>query len=186
MDSITPPDLHYLNAAQGWLGLGNPTEAKADLNRISPAHATHPDVLAVRWQIHAKLKNWDASYTVAQALVSLAPDRPSSWVYLAFSTRRLPMGGLKKAWKALRPAGDLFPDEMIIPYNLAYYACKMGLMVEAERWLKKAISLDNDHELKKMALQEPGLKPLWPQIRQALTPPQDELSDLSDSNAFEC
>jgi hypothetical protein len=58
----------------------------------------------------------------------------------------------------------------------------MGLMVEAERWLKKAIALDEDHELKKMALQEPGLKPLWPQIRQALATPQDE---TASSDSFE-
>jgi hypothetical protein len=48
MESLKPPDSHYLAAAQGWLELGNHFEANEELERITPAMRVHPDVLEIR------------------------------------------------------------------------------------------------------------------------------------------
>ena len=42
---LQPPDLMHLNAAQGWLGLGNPAEAVEELEKISPQNKTKPTPL---------------------------------------------------------------------------------------------------------------------------------------------
>jgi len=42
------------NAAVGWLGPGNWQEANEELEKITPAMRSHPDVLEVWWQIYAK------------------------------------------------------------------------------------------------------------------------------------
>jgi hypothetical protein len=44
---------HHLNAALGWLELGDHVEAYAELENITPALRSHPAVLELRWQISA-------------------------------------------------------------------------------------------------------------------------------------
>lgn len=60
MNPLQHPDTLHLQAAQGWLELGNHTEANEELEQITADLRVHPDVLAVRWQIYACAKKWDA------------------------------------------------------------------------------------------------------------------------------
>lgn len=57
---MQPPNTHYLQAAVGWIELGNYLEANEELERITPQVRAHPDVLTARWQIyaHAKKLTW--------------------------------------------------------------------------------------------------------------------------------
>ena len=48
------PDLRHLQAAQGWLELGNHLEANEELENITPKYRAHLAVLELRWQIYAK------------------------------------------------------------------------------------------------------------------------------------
>jgi len=57
-----------------------------------------------------------------------------------------------------------FPKEKIIAYNLACYDCQLGDLDAAKAWLDKACMLGDVHKIKHMALQDPDLKPLWPDI----------------------
>src|SRR5258707_682466 len=102
MKKIEPPDKHYLSAAIGWLGLGNPAEARAELARIQPSCQDDPDVLEIRWLICAREGCWDEGVHLARSLVQRAPDRCSGWVNQAYSLRRAPHGGVRKAWEAFR------------------------------------------------------------------------------------
>ena len=163
--TIEFPDAHYVRAAEGWLELGDPGEAKAEIEQVSSVYCAHSEVLKVRWQIWARMKEWEAAFTVAQALIKVAPDLSVGWIYLAYTIRRLPAGGMEKAWNVLLPAARRFPKESIIAYNLAYYACKLGKLEEARTWLGKALKEDSAHKIQQMALAEPGLRPLWPQIK---------------------
>ena len=108
---LEPPDLHYLNAAIGWLALGSRADALAELDQISPEQQQDPDVLEVRWEILAKEKQWDAALDVARKLLSHAPERASSWLHHAYALRRAPDGGLEQAWEALRPAAEKYPTQ---------------------------------------------------------------------------
>jgi|ERR1043166_2399099 tetratricopeptide (TPR) repeat protein len=163
---LAPPDTHHLSAAIGWLELGNSAEAGEELARISPAALEHPDVLEVRWQICANSKSWEAAAEVAELCVAKAPERASGWLHRAYAKRRVPGGGLDPAWEALRPAFEKFPDEPIIPFNLACYAAQAGRLDEALDWLQRAIAASrNLNEIKRMALADPDLQPLWERIR---------------------
>ena len=64
MDLLPRSDTVHLKAAEGWLDLGNHQEAAADLERITPAQSGHPDVLHLRWRVHATAKQWDASLKI--------------------------------------------------------------------------------------------------------------------------
>src|SRR5207247_9158226 len=109
MQRLEPPDLHYLNAAIGWLGLGRRDDAKAELEMISAPNQRHPDVLEARWAIYAEERQWEAALDVARKLLRRAPHRVSGWLHQAYALRRAPEGGLEKAWAALKPAVEKFP-----------------------------------------------------------------------------
>ena len=101
MISVGPPELFYINAAQGWLELGNFDEAINELEHLTPSRQTHPEVLQIKWQIRAKEKNWQACQNLAEAMVDLLPDWPIGWINLAnalyFSERT------QEAYDFLRP-----------------------------------------------------------------------------------
>jgi len=40
MKPLEPPDSFHLNAAEGWIGLGNYAAAQEELEHISPANRT--------------------------------------------------------------------------------------------------------------------------------------------------
>ena len=166
MPDLGPPNLHHLNAAEGWIGLGNTTEARHELSLVEPAFQNHPDVLDVFWSIAAKEENWQEALGIARSLIEVAPDRFWGWVHYAYALRRVPEGGVRSAWQALLPAFDKFPQQPIIPYNLSCYACLLGQLDAARVWLKRALVIGKKGPIKEMALEEPDLKPLWEEIRQ--------------------
>ena len=70
----------------------------------------------------------------------------------------------KEAMDVLFPVVDRFPDDYLIRYNLACYACQTGNLKAAMDWLEKAIDLAGKNDLRKMALEDPDLEPLWANI----------------------
>lgn len=164
MNALEPPDLHHLRSASGWLLLGSESEAAEDLKRIDPRLHSHPDVLEVRWQIHAMAQNWDACLNIASKIVEADPNRPSGWIGRAYSLRQIPACGLQAAFDSLLPVAEKFPAEPMIPFGLACYACQMGDLVEGRFWLRKAFSAaktsGREERLRTMALDQPELEPL--------------------------
>ncbi len=62
--------LVHLQAAQGWLELGNHVEADAELDNIRPELRAHPEVLKLRWQVYAAAKKWEAALDIQVATAS--------------------------------------------------------------------------------------------------------------------
>jgi hypothetical protein len=62
------------------------------------------------------------------------------------------------------PAFDKFPKEFLIAYNLACYACQMKDMEGARLWLDRARNISGKAKVKKMALIDSDLEPLWAEI----------------------
>jgi predicted Zn-dependent protease len=166
VEPLEPPDLHYVSSAIGWLGLGSINEAKSELDRISAAVRNHPDVLEVRWVICVEEKRWDDGLQIARSLMHWAPDRSSGWLHQAYALRRVPDGGVKQAWHALLPAFDKFPKDSIISYNLSCYACQMQQLEAARVWFKRALVIGGKDKIKRMALEDPDLQPLWDEIKE--------------------
>ena len=165
MKKLEPPDSHYLRATEGWLELGLRAEAAAEMELISPANRQHPDVLGTRWAMLAQDGQWDEALLTAGALVKCAPERADGWLHQAYALRRAADGGLQKAWDALLPAATQFPQEPIICFNLACYACQLGRLDEARGWLKRAMKIGERDQVKLMALVDEDLEPLWKEIR---------------------
>jgi tetratricopeptide (TPR) repeat protein len=102
-----PAATTYLEAAQGWLVLGNHLEANEELERITPQLRAHPDVLEVRWHIYAQAKKWDACLDIAGAVIKLDPDRAEAWVHRSFALHELKR--TQEAFDQLLPVMDRFP-----------------------------------------------------------------------------
>jgi tetratricopeptide (TPR) repeat protein len=165
MQPLEPHDRHALTAALGWLELGNAREALAELDTISGPNQGHAGVLELRWAALAELKEWQRALVVARQFVEAAPDNVSGWLHQAYALRRAPGGGLPQAWEALLPAAGKFPDQLLVAFNLACYACQMGRLDEARQWLRRAQELGKPEEIKRMALADADLEPLWAEIK---------------------
>jgi len=148
----------------GWLGLGLRDDARAELEQISAANQSHPDVLEVRWELLAREELWAQALATAEKLVAGAPDRASGWLHQAYAARRVPGGGLEQAWAVLHPAAKRFPKEPTVFYNLACYACQLQRLAEAREWLRQAVAVGGREQIKRMALTDDDLAPLWPEI----------------------
>ena len=139
-------------------------ESRAELEQISAANQTHPDVLEVRWGICVQERQWDAALEIALIELTLLPEDASGWLHRAYALRRKAGGGLTQAWEALLPAARKFPSEPIIAYNLSCYACQMQQLDTARHWLQRAVMVSKKDFIKKMALADEDLQPLWPEI----------------------
>jgi len=165
MDTLDYPDRHRLVAALGWMELGRPEEAEQELTPLLRRPRPHPDVLELQWAVLAAQQRWTEAVEVAEALIRIVPDRPSGWLHRAYALRRAPHGGLERAWAALLPAAAHFPRELLVAYNLSCYACQMGRLDEARHWLRQALELGDREHVRRMALQDPDLEPLHPELK---------------------
>lgn len=165
LDLLDSADVHRVNAALGWLGLGNAEEARAELAAIPPEHQSHSAVLEARWLLCTHEKNWREGLEIAEQELASVPGEASGWLHRAYALRRVEGGGLPQAWDALLPAAEKFPKESVIAYNLSCYACQMSQLDIARDWFKRAVATGGKDIIKKMALEDEDLKPLWSEIQ---------------------
>jgi len=158
MGALEHPDGFRLSAAQGWIELGNCQEAIAELDSISPAAQEHPEVIQVRWHIADEEERWDDALVRAEALTRLAPDSPSGCIHRSYCLHELKR--TQEAWDQLLPFAEKFPEEWLICYNLACYACQLARLDEAKKWFERAREIGDPREIESLAAEDPDLKPL--------------------------
>lgn len=163
MNPLEPPDLHSLNATQGWLELGCVAEAAAELDLVSPAHHHHPAVLQIRWQVLSARKEWEDCLHVARTLREKLPDHPAGWDKEAISLHKL--GRTREAWELAHPRAGRFRKEAQFLYNLACYEAQLGNLDQARMRLKHVFTLGPADRWQTVALEDPDLQPLWDEIR---------------------
>ncbi|PWU10598.1 MAG: hypothetical protein C5B50_25360 [Verrucomicrobia bacterium] len=163
MKTLDHPSRIQIQAAQGWLELGNPVEAEAELEQMTPELREHPDVLKLRWEICAARKKWEEALEIASALVHLEPDEPLGWVHKSFALHELKR--TTEARNNLVGVVEKFGDSPTIRYNMACYECQLGRLEQAKLWLEKAFKMGNPVRMKQAALKDPDLEPLWVEIR---------------------
>ena len=159
MEALGPSDRKLLEAAEGWLGLGDWQQAESELKGIPPERGGHPDVLRLHWHVLAAAGKWVLAGQVARTLCTLLPENPSGWVCLAYAAHKLNHTG--EARQVLLTVVDEFADQYSIRYDLACYACHLGRVGEAWHWLEKAMELPHSAKVDRMALRDPNLEPLW-------------------------
>jgi len=155
---LSHPDNHFLRAAEGWLELGCPMEAVRELDAIHAENQLNPDVLKLRWQIHARGGHWEAALAVAQTITTMTPRISFGWLHLAFSLHELKR--TQEAYDTLKPVLERFHDNWLFRYNLACYSCQLGKIDEARHWLEHACALGNEQEVRKLASADKDLAPL--------------------------
>jgi predicted Zn-dependent protease len=159
---LEPNDQRQLVAAEGWLELGNWLEANEELEQITSDMRSHPSVLRLRWEIYAMAGKWEMAAEVACGVTGMLPDNSWGWIQWGFALHELKR--TKEAHAVLLPIADKFPDEYMISYNLACYACQLGNRKESLQWIGKAIDLAGKKDICLMALDDPDLEPLRNQI----------------------
>jgi hypothetical protein len=160
MKELEHPDSFHLNAAVGWLGLGDPVSALKELEQISADNQEHLGVLFLRYEICAAAKNWDLAAVVSETLTKTVPDDPNFWICYAYSTRRKTGGGIPEAKEILLSAEPKFPDEYPFAFNLACYTSQLHQFDETEKWLKKAVKIA-ESKVKRMVIEDEDMKPFW-------------------------
>jgi len=163
MKPLPLQDQRHLDAAQGWLGLGDHLAAKEELDQISPDLRVHPSVLETRYQICAKTKSWDLAAEFARDVTKSLPNNPWGYFHLAFALHELKR--TQAAYDTLKPVVERFHGEWLMRFNLACYACQLGNLEESIMWLEQAMDLAGDHDIRQMALEDNDLEPLWARIR---------------------
>ena len=164
MKPLEPPHTHFLNCAQGWLLFGDHAGAETELDRLDPEARAHPDVLEVRYEIHALRKDWGRCFDLAQQVLQQVPERPFGWLQGAYAVRRMAGGGLAAAFDVLLPAVTMCPQEPVVFFNLACYTCQLGRLDEAWQWLQQAVKLSSRTQIIEMARNDVDLDPLRERI----------------------
>lgn len=159
---LTHSDQTRLDAAVGWLGLGNWSEANEELDRITPVLRAHPHVLKVRYCFYVKAEKWELALEIAQTLALELPHDSFGFVQSAYALDRL--GRTREAFALLQTVVGNFPQEVGIRYDLACYACKSGSLKEAMGYLERAIDFAGRNDIRLKALNDPALGSLWTDI----------------------
>jgi predicted Zn-dependent protease len=162
MKPLEPPDSFHLQAAQGWLELGNTAEANAELEKLNPDLRAHPVVLKVSWDVYAAGRKWEAALEAAAALIQQDPEDPLGWVHRSYCLHELKRTNEARD-NLLRVVGK-FPLSATIRYNLACYECQLGRLAQARSWLREALVLGEKKKMKRVALDDRDLQPLWGEI----------------------
>jgi predicted Zn-dependent protease len=149
-----------LKASIGYLELGMLQEAAGELESLQPEIKNSTAVLCVRMEIYRSAKKWSLMEVVARELWKRHPDDSTYWINLAWVVRR--KESIEAAQIILLEALERFPNDAMTNYNLGCYACLLGDMDNAKKFVGDAIKLDSKYKL--MALDDPDLEPLWDMI----------------------
>ena len=152
----------HLQAAQGYLELGQPLEANEEIESIEPEMKTLSEVLVVRVEIFRALEAWELMEAVCRQLCHRRPDDVEAYLSLGFATRRAI--GLQEALAVLAHMANRFPEEPMLLFNLACYAAQLGHLDSARARLAEAIKLDE--VCREMARADPDLEPLFGESQQ--------------------
>jgi len=158
MARLDDSDRLHLEAAQGWLGMSDWREANNELDRITPTMRTHPSVLRTRILVCIAAEHWDVMHEIAQALVVKLPYDALMCIYAAMALDR--MNRTKDAYNLLESFVKRFPNHAQLHYDLACYACKIGMLQEAKSSLERAIDV-SEKDIHQQALDDPALEQLW-------------------------
>ncbi len=146
-----------LLAADGYLFLGLPDLALAEIESIGAAAQQASPVLRARVRVLLHLKRWDEANALSTAGNSLYPEENEFTVQRAFVLHQLKKG--TDALEVLLSAPEWIRRTGILHYNLACYEAQLGDLTTARQCIKAAIEINSS--FKKNARTDPDLARLW-------------------------
>ena len=157
MASLDTADQHLLRAVEGWLELGNAAEAEREIQPLAVRAPLHPDVLTALWLICTHKEDWNKGVRVANTLAKAAPGLPAGLIHRSYALHELRR--TQEAYDLLKPSLEVFPEEWVIPFNLACYLCQLNRLDEAKVLLNVALDR-GQYEARNAAQNDPDLEPL--------------------------
>ena len=154
---------HGVRAAQGWFELGLAAEAEAEIARLPGPAQILPEVLKLRFHAARACKRHEEALEFSRILMGVAPDEFWGWLYRSQALHWL--GRTLDAYDLLLPVQSRWPRAFEIPYDLACYCAQSDRVDAAAEWFARASKLTkHPGAVRSMALSDPDLKPLWPDI----------------------
>jgi predicted Zn-dependent protease len=150
----------HIDAAEGWLELGDWQSANRELEKITPQFRGSPAVLAIRYDVLFAAKKWDAAIKVTREYTKVMPECHLGWLHEARVLHL--MGRPEEAREMLLNVVVGFPDISQVHYNLAVACTDLKRWDEARACLKRAIKLEPG--IRKVALKDECLEKFWEQI----------------------
>lgn len=147
--------------AEGYVELGLPEEALAELDEAFDPDVRDPVVLQLRTELLTLLKRWPEAARICLTMIELDPGNDFWWIQGAYAVRRA--SSIGEAEVILREAMAHHPRNVLVIYNLACYACVQERFDEAISLYSRAIALD-EKTVFEMSLRDPDLAAIHPQI----------------------
>jgi hypothetical protein len=146
-----------LEAADGYLFLGLPTDALAELDKIPKEDRSQAMVLIACTRVLLHLKKWeDAEHLATQGTIR-HPDHEEFTVQRAFALHQLQRG--EAAMNVILEAPEWLRRTGILHYNLACYEAQLGDLKTARQCIKVACKMNT--AMRKNAAVDPDLRGLW-------------------------
>jgi tetratricopeptide (TPR) repeat protein len=142
-----------LLAADGYLYLGLPELALAELQTIDDSGQLASPVLRARIRVLLHMKRWEEANSLSEAGNSLYPEENEFTVQRAFALHQLKKG--TDAVQVLLSAPEWIRRTGILHYNLACYEAQLGDLTTARQCIKAAIEINSS--FKKNVRTDPDL-----------------------------
>lgn len=146
-----------LLAAQGYLELDMPGDARRELEAVEESTKDCSNYLIILLQILMKEESWQESLAVSLLLTKKEPDLPAGYIHTAFCLHEL--GRTSEAYDVLSSASDDLKKEPVFFYNMACYLAVLGEHDEAQTYLEASFEMNSD--LEELAKTDPDLKAFW-------------------------
>ena len=146
-----------LEAADGYLYLGMPTEALDEFKAIAVEERGNASVMLAEIRVLLHLKNWKQAEKLSTRGAKLHPSEDEFTVQRVFALHQLEKG--EEAFRVLLSAPEWIRRTGILHYNLACYEARLGDLNAARRCIDAAIEINS--AIKKNARTDPDLAALW-------------------------
>ena len=153
----SPETQRVLQAADGYLFLGLPADALAELDSLSTGEKHTSAVLLGRIRVLLHLRQWSAAERLSAQGMKLYQEENEFTVQRAFALHQLAKG--EEAFRILLAAPEWIRRTGILHYNLACYEARLGDLKTARRCIDAAIEMNA--AMKKNARTDPDLTALW-------------------------
>ncbi len=129
-----------INAAEGYLELGMPAEAWAELAGLHPTISALPEITLLQLHILNKLGRWEDATTLGEATISSHPMGGDFYLVTSYAKRRF--RSVAEAKALLLTGEPVLNAEAIFHYNVGCYDCLLGNLDEAVGRLERAFLID--------------------------------------------
>ena len=153
---MTPESEKIVLAAQGFLELGLPEEALAELEEIPISERSEVEVLEVEVVAFLNQQLWPEALETARQLCEAEPEKASGFIHVAYCLHET--GQTQEARETLLNGPESLRSEATFYYNLGCYAARLEEFDEARQLLEKAFEMDN--RLRETAKKDPDLSEL--------------------------